>query len=497
MGRVIAWQRGMERLGPCVVAIGVFDGVHQGHQALLADAAREARRTNVLSVALTFDRDPDQIVTPHAAAPQLLTLDDKCRFIVECGIQVVLVVPFTERTAQTPAEEFLDEVLGSCCDATAVYVGADFRFGATAAGDIDTLYVWGAEHDTVIRPRRLVRRGHDPVSSTRIRGLVTDGRVAEAAALLGRPTRVTGSVHRGREQGAVLGFPTANLAPVPFAAVPADGVYAGRAVLADGSTWPAAISVGVPPTFPEARNYVEAHLIGFAGDLYGADVTLEFLSKLRDHRVFGSPAELSAAIARDVAAASELVTAAPAAASAPSLSEDDAELDDPTLVEIEDPIALEEAERFVAHLDPMDVYADRTEPWVPLFGPTKLSGYLTVPARSALALTAPLEAAGIAHRWDPYPPELMPLLCRPNSGAVDRTFTLQVHASDLDEASELLHSSLPQLTPSIRQELAPALLLSDDAQRFQATRVGVLLLIELGLQVGSLVLMAIERRLGG
>jgi len=495
MSRVISWRPGLDRLGPSVVAIGVFDGVHRGHQALLADAAREARRTNVLSVALTFDRDPDQIVTPHTAAAQLLTLDDKCRFIIECGIAVVLVVPFTAQIATTPPEEFLDDVLGSCCDVTAVHVGRDFRFGAKAAGDIDTLYVWGVEHGAAIRPHRLVSQGHQPVSSTRIRGLVAEGKVAEAAELLGRPTRIDGSVQRGRGQGAGLGFATANLAPVRFAAVPGDGVYAGRALLGDGSSWPAAISIGVPPTFPEARDYVEAHLIGFEGDLYGATITLEFHDKLRDHRTFGSNEELSAAIARDVSAASERVKGPQPASPAPHLPPDDAGVDDPLSSGIEDPTALEQAERLVARLDPMDAYADRTEPWVALFGPTKLSSYLTVPARSALALTAPLEAAGIAHRWDPYPPELMPLMCRADSGAVDRTFTLQVHESNRDEAADLLLAGLPQLSPSARQELAPALLLSDEAQRFMAVRVGVLLVIMLAVQLGSLLMSQFVYRL--
>ncbi len=301
-GAVITWHSTL-RLGPSVVAIGVFDGVHAGHRALLGAAVADARAREVTSVALTFDRDPDQVVAPEAAVPQLLTLEDKCRFLIETGVDVVLVVPFTPELSRMLAEVFLETFLASCCEVQSLHVGADFRFGARAAGDVTTLKSWADSSGATLHPYRLLKIGGTPVTSTRIRKLIAEGDVVSAAALLGRPPRVAGEVAEGRKQGRELGFPTANVRPVPYAALPADGVYAGRALLASGETHLAAISVGVPPTFPEARDYVEAHLIGFDGDLYGQPITLEFTKRLREHRAFGTLAELSAAIRCDVEAA--------------------------------------------------------------------------------------------------------------------------------------------------------------------------------------------------
>jgi len=244
--RVVTWSPDLASLGPAVVAIGVFDGVHVGHQKLLSNAAAEARRLGVRSIALTFDRDPDQVVTPEAAAPQLLTLADKCRFILECAIDIVLVVPFTEHVAATDPEAFLDEILGACCEVMTIHVGADFRFGARASGDVETLKTWSFKFGARVRPHVLLESEGEPVTSTRIRRLVAAGEVREAAMLLGRATRVSGHVHRGREQGRELGFPTANVVPVAFAALPADGVYAGRALLADGTPTEIAAGYTVP-----------------------------------------------------------------------------------------------------------------------------------------------------------------------------------------------------------------------------------------------------------
>jgi riboflavin kinase / FMN adenylyltransferase len=300
---VVTWSHGMESLGSACAAIGVFDGVHVGHRALLRDTVADAQRRGVRSVAVTFDRDPDQVVSPDTAAPQLLTLADKLGCIAETGINVILVVPFTHELAEMTPETFVEQVLLSAMEPVDVHVGNDFRFGARAAGDVETLERIGIEHGFEVCPYDLVTVDGSPVTSTRIRGLVSAGEVAPAGKLLCRSARVTGTVHRGRGEGARLGFPTANLTPVPFAALPADGVYAGRAILEDGTDWPAAISVGTPPSFPDARDYLEVHLIGFRGDLYGQTLTVEILERLHDHHAFASTEELETAIAEDVDAA--------------------------------------------------------------------------------------------------------------------------------------------------------------------------------------------------
>lgn len=467
--RVVTWSPELASLGPSVVAIGVFDGVHLGHQKLLKDAAAEARRLGVRSVALTFDRDPDQVVTPEAAAPQLLTLQDKCRFILECAIQTVLVVPFTHEIAATEPDTFLDQVLGACCDVSTIHVGADFRFGARAGGDVETLKSWSFRLGAKVRPHILLESEGRAVTSTRIRRLVAAGDVREAAALLGRATRVSGQVHRGREQGRELGFPTANVVPVPYAALPADGVYAGRVVLADGSAHAAAVSIGVPPTFPDARDYIEAHIIGFEGDLYGARMTLEFIERLRSQQAFNSLGELSAAIRTDVERAGQIVEASAieAAWASTNVIQDtfeqpfelnpladlthkgvhtlgmdiplDETLEDGTPV-VEDPDALADAEADVAGIDHRDDYRRSDEEWVELVGKRKLSGMFGEAGYTAALITAPLHAAEIPFVWDPYPPEAMPSF-RPAYGVFDRPFALLVPRSRLGEAQAVMDAA--------------------------------------------------------
>lgn len=299
MSRIIRWDTPMEPLGRCVVAVGVFDGVHVGHQALVRDAVELARAREVRSVVLTFDRDPDQVVNAATAMPQLLDLDDKLSLLAQQGADIVLVVPFTERLAATAPLVFLDELLLQTMTPVAVAVGYDFRFGHRAEGDVDVLVRYGAAHGFTVLAHELVSDAGAPVTSTRIRRLVAAGEVDEACRLLGRPHRVRGLVVRGRGEGAELDAPTANLATAPFAAVPADGVYAGRTEI-DGADFACAISVGVPPSFPEATAELEAHVIGYRGDLYGRSLVIEFLRRVRSQRKFDDAAELAAAIHADI-----------------------------------------------------------------------------------------------------------------------------------------------------------------------------------------------------
>lgn len=429
--RVIEWNEDMRSLGDAVVAIGVFDGVHVGHQTLLHATVAEARLQGARAVAVTFDRDPDQVVAPETAAPQLLSLADKLRYIEETGIDTVLVIPFTLQVAAMPPEMFLENVLAVAMRPVAVHVGRDFRFGARASGDLQVLERFGMARGFAVTGHELVEVGGEAITSTRIRRLVASGDISAAAALLGRAPRTSGTVRRGRGEGAGLGFPTANILPEPFAALPADGVYAGRVVFPDGSAWASAISVGTPPTFPGARDYVEAHLIDFEGDLYDQTLTIEFLGRLRPQQAFASLPDLTAAIAADVERALELAGF--------DTDDDEAisEYTDNGLDYIADPAALAFAESAARAVDRNAVFDQVNEKWVELLGPTVISGLTGSAGLNGFRITSPLEAAGIPYMWQPYPPEEMPAF-RPAYGAVDRPFTLFVPRSYLDSAREAL-----------------------------------------------------------
>lgn len=302
MNRVLTWEKGTRFFETVVAAIGVFDGVHIGHQTLLRDSARDAREQGLKVVAVTFDRDPDQVVTPEAAGPQLLALEDKCTFLLEAGADHVLVVPFDASVASLSPEAFLSDILLEALTLSSVHVGNDFRFGRYAEGTVSTLESAGAMHGFQVRAHELVTAGESTVTSTRIRTLIAAGDVTAAAVLLGRDHRVTGLVVRGRGIGqSELGIPTANLLPQEHAALPREGVYAGWALI-DDALHPAAISVGTPPTFPDAHDQLEAHILGIDADLYGDTITVGFLRRLRDQRRFGSQRELADAIRRDIAA---------------------------------------------------------------------------------------------------------------------------------------------------------------------------------------------------
>ncbi|MFA5843583.1 MAG: riboflavin biosynthesis protein RibF [Coriobacteriia bacterium] len=304
--RLLTWSPASASLGPAVVALGVFDGVHVGHAALVRDAVAIADVQGVASIVVTFDRDPDRVVDPDRAAPQLLELDDKLDELAALSPGTVLVIPFDTGIASMAPDAFLADVLSNALDPVSVVVGHDFRFGRGASGDVAALERFGARAGFTVIAHRLVEDGGLPVSSTRIRGLVAAGDVVGAARLLARPHRVRGTVVHGRAAGKALGVPTANISVPAHAALPGAGVFAGRVHLA-GGVYPSAISVGVPPTFPQAHDLLEAHIIDFVGDIYGAEVTVEFLERLRDQRRFEHTADLTGAILDDIRAVRQRV----------------------------------------------------------------------------------------------------------------------------------------------------------------------------------------------
>jgi len=303
----IPWQIAAPSLGECLVAIGVFDGVHVGHQQLIRDLVARARARDTRAVVLTFDRDPELVVMPEQAAPQLMQLDDKLEALTALGADALLVVPFDRRVAALSPQRFVDELLLHACDPLELAVGEGFRFGVRAAGDVAELARLGAARGFGVHVQPLVTLGGSVVSSTRIRALLTEGRVADAAALLTRPHRVRGTVVHGRGAGrSVLGIPTANLRTDASAALPAEGVYAGVARVGK-RTLGAAISVGRAPSFTEAHELVEAHLIRYEGPpLYDAELAVDFYERLRAQRRFTSTDELSDAMRADIARAEQI-----------------------------------------------------------------------------------------------------------------------------------------------------------------------------------------------
>jgi riboflavin kinase/FMN adenylyltransferase len=297
---------------PSVVAIGVFDGVHRGHRAILGRVVQDAHALGAPSVVLTFDPHPAEVVRPGTHPPLLSTVDQRCALIAEVGIDAVCVLPFTAELASLSPQEFVEQVIVSRFHAVRVVVGANFRFGHRASGDTQTLAELGALHGFTVDAEPLVAGEGGVWSSTYTRGLVGAGDVASARTSLGRPHRVEGTVVHGDKRGRELGFPTANLATTPHAAIPADGVYAAVLVLAPYTTHeahhPAAVSVGTNPTFDGVGRRVEAYVLDRDDlDLYGAHVAIDFVERIRGQEKFADVESLVTRMRADVDTARTLL----------------------------------------------------------------------------------------------------------------------------------------------------------------------------------------------
>jgi len=299
---------GPENFSPPVeggaVTIGAYDGVHLGHQLLLADLRRSAQERGLVTEVVTFDRHPATIVRPESAPLQLTDLDQKLELLAACNIDRTLVIPFDEERASEPAEDFVNEVLVASLGARLVVVGSDFHFGHNRSGNVEMLEKMGSRLGFDVVGITLESDGTgEPVSSTRIRELLAAGRVAVAAEMLGRPHEARGTVERGDSRGGPeLGFPTANVGVHPGMALPSEGIYAGWYTRPDGTRHEAAISLGHRPTFhPEgAPPLLEAHILDFNGDLYGEIGRVAFVERLRDELQFDSVDDLVAQMGRDV-----------------------------------------------------------------------------------------------------------------------------------------------------------------------------------------------------
>jgi riboflavin kinase / FMN adenylyltransferase len=301
--------------GASVVTVGVFDGVHRGHQHIVARAAAAAAARGLPVVVVTFDPHPDEVIRPGTHPPLLCTARRRCELLAGLGVSAVCMLPFTYELSQLGPDEFVHAVLVDRLHAAHVVVGENFRFGHRAAGDIALLAELGEKYEYTAEGVPLLTDGDVTISSTAIRELLTDGDVAGAARFLGRPHRVEGVVVRGHHRGRALGFPTANLETVQHTAIPADGVYAGwlTGLDADGSEterWPAAISVGTNPTFDGQERTVEAHALDRDDlDLYGMHMAADFASRIRGQVRFGSVPDLIDQMRADVAVARDVTGA--------------------------------------------------------------------------------------------------------------------------------------------------------------------------------------------
>ena len=276
----------------------MFDGVHVGHRALVAELARGARADRAAALAATFDPLPIQALAPGAPASALSSVDERVRRLRDAGADAVVVFHFDAAFAKLSDDEFIDR-LREAGEVRRIVVGPDFHFGHRAAGDVEKLRARGAHYGfrcDVVPP---ITIDGEVVSSTRIRNLLLAGRVDDAGGLLGRPYAVRGRVVHGAKRGRALGFPTINLALPRERLLPRDGIYATWVEMGEGR-FAAAASLGVRPTFGGGERILEAYLLDFAGDLYGEEVEASFVRRLRDEIAFASPAELAAQIARDV-----------------------------------------------------------------------------------------------------------------------------------------------------------------------------------------------------
>jgi riboflavin kinase/FMN adenylyltransferase len=310
---VLRW-RGPEAtpgdLGRTVVTIGMYDGVHRGHQKLIGAAVARARAMRRPCLLLTFDPHPAEVVRPGSHPAILTSLDRKAELVAELGVDAMCVLPFTPDFSRLAPETFTHTVLVEQLHAAQVVVGENFTYGHKAAGDVGSLAVEGRRFGFAVEGVSLAEDSSDEgevtISSTYIRACVAAGDMVSAARALGRPHRVDGIVVRGDRRGRDMGYPTANVESPPFTAIPADGVYAGHLVTRDPRSgasrerFPAAISVGSNPTFQGSRRTVEAFVLDYDDDLYGEHVGVEFVQRLRPMAAFPDVAALLVAMAKDV-----------------------------------------------------------------------------------------------------------------------------------------------------------------------------------------------------
>jgi riboflavin kinase/FMN adenylyltransferase len=300
---------------PIAITIGNFDGVHKGHQRLMHELRKTAQELNCTPVLVTFSPHTLMVVRPDIDVRYLTTLEEKLALTTKYGeIADSIVITFTPAVAAMSASEFMQD-LTAHFTIKALVIGADFSLGHNRMGNITFLQQYGQENGIVVRPIPLAEVERTRISSTRIRALVSEGKISEANELLGHPVTLSDSVRHGAHRGRLLGFPTANLIPEAHKLLPANGVYAVRVStndpLSDGATAPrvynGVVNIGVRPTFNEKERIVEVHLLDVQPDLYDKRITIEFIARLRDEQRFATIDALKSQIAADVQQARQVL----------------------------------------------------------------------------------------------------------------------------------------------------------------------------------------------
>jgi riboflavin kinase/FMN adenylyltransferase len=285
------------------VAIGVFDGVHLGHQQVIRQTMADASQHDALSVVVTFDRHPNAIVAPDRIPPLIYPLAKKLQVIESLGVNATYLIEFTKEFSTIPAEKFVRDLVREFKNVQSICVGSNFTFGHKRGGNVELLRALGKELNFQVHGLASVALDGQPVSSTRVREVIRVGNFDQANQMLGRPYSLCGKVVQGDGIGRKLGFATANIDVVGLA-LPPTGVYAARAQ-ASNQTYRAAVNIGYRPTIssPAPKLQVEAHLLDFNGSIYGETLELSFVKKLRDEQKFPSTSALQEQIAKDIAAA--------------------------------------------------------------------------------------------------------------------------------------------------------------------------------------------------
>jgi riboflavin kinase/FMN adenylyltransferase len=296
----------LERLKkPLTMAFGVFDGVHLGHQSVIREAVRVAREINGNACVLTFHPHPMKVLRPNAAPLLLTTEEQDFELFSRLDVDACLVMDFTEELSKCPARHFLEFIKSTVPHLHTIVVGPDWHFGHGREGDFKLLKTWGASHGIEAIQVKPVRVNNEVVSSTLIRSLISRGHIEDANIRLSRLYQIIGRVVHGKGLGTEIGFPTANL-EIESELLPKSGVYAARA-LCEGEVFIAAVNIGCKPTlFKKSPVQVEAHLLDFAGNLYGHHMRLDFISFIREERKFKNITELRDQIALDVETVAEL-----------------------------------------------------------------------------------------------------------------------------------------------------------------------------------------------
>lgn len=285
------------------VALGMFDGVHLGHKKVIQAAINFAKENNIKSAIITLENHPRELT--RGQAPLLLTtLESRLAIFEELGVDTVLVLKFDEKLMNTGALEYLDTYLNLCLNAQFISTGYDHHFGKNRSGTPELLLSWCRERSVTLEIVTALEKEDSIISSSRIRDLITDGKLDTANLLLGHDYKIIGRVIKGDQRGRELGFPTANLEASRFIAIPANGVYKGRCRIKSlgGDSFNCAVNIGVRPSFKDdMQRFIEVHILDFNQSIYGEDLEVDFIERLREEKKFSSIDELKAQIESDVA----------------------------------------------------------------------------------------------------------------------------------------------------------------------------------------------------